>query len=412
MTRRAVVTGIGVVAPTGVGAEAHWEATKAGRGAIRRITRFDPSQYATQLAGEVDGFKPEEFIEPRLMVQTDRWTWMDLASTKMALEDSGFDPATADPYAMSVVTASSSGGNEFGQKEIQNLWGKGPIFVGAYQSIAWFYAASTGQISIRHGMKGPNGVIVTEGAGGLDALWQARRTIRRGVDVVVGGGSEAPIGPYALVCQMSNGRLSTRTDPATAYRPFDVDANGYLPGEGGAILLVEELEHARARRARIYGEIAGHGATHDGHHHSELPPDARQFARAMSLAIQSAGIGLAEVDVVFADAAGTRQGDALEAEAIRTVFGDHTGRVPVTAPKSMTGRLYSGGGSLDAATALLAMRDGVVPPIVNLEQPAPGCELNFVIGAAREAKVDTVLVAARGFGGFNSALVLRRFSAP
>ena len=410
MTRRAVVTGIGVVAPTGIGAEAHWEATTAGRSAIRRITRFDASRYATQLAGEVEGFKAEDFVEPRLIVQTDRWTWMDLASTKMALQDSGFDPTTADPYGMSVVTASSSGGNEFGQKEIQNLWGKGPIFVGAYQSIAWFYAASTGQISIKFGMKGPNGVIVTEGAGGLDAVWQARRTIRRGADVAVGGGSEAPIGPYALVCQMQNGRLSTRTEPATAYRPFDADANGYLPGEGGAIMLIEELEHARARGARIYGEIAGHGATHDGHHHSELPPDGRQFARAMSLALQSAGIRPADVDVIFADGSGTRQGDALEAEAIWTVFGDHAARVPVTVPKSMTGRLYGGGGALDTATALLAIRDGVVPPIVNLAEPAPGCDLNFVAGTAREAKVDTVLLAARGFGGFNSALVLRRYA--
>lgn len=408
MSRRAVVTGLGVVAPTGVGAGAHWEATRAGRSGIRPITRFDASGYATKLAGEVEGFKADEFVDPRLMVQTDRWTWMDLASTQMALQDSGFDPATADPYAMSVVTASSSGGNEFGQREIQNLWGKGPIFVGAYQSIAWFYAASTGQISIKHGMKGPNGVIVAEGAGGLDALWQARRTIRRGAEVVVAGGSEASIGPYALVCQMTNGRLSTRSDPATGYRPFDADANGYVPGEGGAIMLVEELDHARARGARIYGEIAGHGATHDGYHHSELPPDSRQFARAISLALQSAGVGPADVDVIFADAAGTRQGDALEVEAIRTVFGDHAARVPVTAPKSMTGRLYGAGGALDVATALLAIRDGVVPPIVNLEQPVPGCELNFVTGTAREAKIDTVLVAARGFGGFNSAIVLRR----
>jgi minimal PKS chain-length factor (CLF/KS beta) len=410
VSRRAVVTGIGVVAPTGVGAEAHWEATRAGRSGIRPITRFDASRYATQLAGEVEGFKAEDFVESRLMVQTDRWTWMDLASTKMALQDSGFDPTSADPYSMSVVTASSSGGNEFGQKEIQNLWDKGPIFVGAYQSIAWFYAASTGQISIKHGMKGPNSVIVTEGAGGLDALWQGRRTIRRGVDVVVGGGSEASIGPYALVCQMKNGRLSSRTDPATAYRPFDADANGYLPGEGGAILLIEELERARLRGARIYGEIAGHGATHDGYHHSELPPDGRQFARAISLALRSAGVGPEDVDVIFADAAGTRQGDALEVEAIRTALGDHADRVPVTAPKAMTGRLYGGAGALDAATALLAMRDGVVPPIVNLAQPAPGGELNFVTGTAREAKVDTVLIAARGFGGFNSALVLRRYT--
>jgi 3-oxoacyl-(acyl-carrier-protein) synthase len=410
MTRRAVVTGIGVVAPTGIGAEAHWNAVKAGRSGIRRITRFDPSRYATQLAGEVDGFEAEEFIEQRLIVQTDRWTWMDLAATKLALDDAGFDPASTDPYGMSVVTASASGGNEFGQREIQNLWGKGPLFVGAYQSIAWFYAASTGQISIRHGMKGPNGVVVAEAAGGLDALWEGRRTIRRGAEVVVNGGSDAPITPYALVCQMQSGRLSARTDPATAYRPFDADATGNVPGEGGAILLLEELEHALTRGAHIYGEIAGHGATHDGHHPSDFPPDARQLARAMSLALDSAGVEPGEVDVVFADAVGTPQGDALEAEAIRTVFGERAATVPVTAPQTMTGRLAAGGGPLDAATALLAMRDGLIPPLVGVTEPAPGHGLNVVTGEARPARIETALIAARGYGGFNSALVLRRYS--
>ena len=410
MTRRAVVTGIGIVAPTGIGAEAHWDAIKAGRSGIRRISRFDPSQYATQLAGEVDGFDAQEFIDQRLIVQTDRWTWMDLAATKLALDDAGFDPVGEDPYAMSVITASASGGNEFGQREIQNLWGKGPLFVGAYQSIAWFYAASTGQISIRHGMKGPNGVVVAEAAGGLDALWEGRRTIRRGVDVVVSGGSDAPITPYALVCQMQSGRLSAGTDPATAYRPFAADGGGYVPGEGGAILLIEELEHALAREARIYGEIAGHGATHDGHHPSDLPPDARQFARAMSLALDSAGVAPSDVDAIFADAVGTPRGDALEAEAIGAVFGDRAATVPVTAPQTMTGRLAAGSGPLDAATALLAMRDGLIPPLAGGADPVTGHGLNVVTGAARPARVETALIAARGFGGFNSALVLRRYA--
>lgn len=409
MTRRAVVTGIGVVAPNGIGAAAYWEATRAGRSGIGRITRFDPAKYATQLAGEVDDFQARDYIDQRLIVQTDRWTWMDLATTKMALEDAGVDPKAEDPYKMSVVTASSSGGNEFGQKEIQSLWGKGPIFVGAYQSIAWFYAASSGQIAIKHGLKGASGVIVAEGAGGLDALWQARKNIRRGTEVVVAGGGEAPIGPYAITCQMQNGRLSARHDPAVAYRPFDADANGYVPGEGSAMLLVEDLEHARARGVtRIYGEIVGHGATHDGHHWGDLAPDGKQFARAMSVALASAGIGPEAVDVIFADGAGTPEGDAIEAGAIRQVFGD--ARVPVTVPKSMVGRLYAGGAALDAATALLAMRDGVIPPTINLDQPAAGADLDFVAGAARPAEINTVLINARGYGGFNSALVLRKFT--
>src|SRR5919198_329599 len=218
--RRVVLTGLGIVAPGGVGTEEWWKAAREGKNAIGRISRFDPSLYDAQLAGQVDGFEPEQYIEKRLMVQTDRWTWMALGATQIALEDADFNPADHDPYSMSVITASSSGGNEFGQKEIENLWGKGPGFVGAYQSIAWFYAATTGQISIKHDMKGPCGVVIAEGAGGLEAIQQSRRTIRRGVDSVISGGLEAPIGPYALTCQMETGNLSTEQDPAAAYRPF------------------------------------------------------------------------------------------------------------------------------------------------------------------------------------------------
>lgn len=410
MSRRAVITGIGIVAPNGIGTEPYWTATRAGQSGIKRITRFDPSRYATQLAGEVDGFTPTDYIEQRLIVQTDRWTWMDLAATKMALDDAGIIPAQEAPYSMSVVTASGSGGNEFGQREIQSLWGKGPIFVGAYQSIAWFYAASTGQISIKHGMKGASGVVISEAAGGLDALAQARRAIRRGAEIVVSGAGEAPIGPYALTCQMQNGRLSTRTDPATAYRPFDADASGYIPGEGSAILLVEDLEHALRRGVtQIYGEIVGHGATQDGYHHADYAPDGRQFARAMRLALDSAGIGPGDVDAIFADASGVPAGDRLEAEAIGAVFGSRAAQIPVTSTKATVGRLYAGGAALDVATALLSIRDGVLPPLLNLAQPAAGCELDFVVGVERPVSLDTVLVNARGYGGFNSALVVRRF---
>ncbi len=407
--KRAVVTGIGIVAPNGIGTSTYWEATRQGKSGIKRITLFDPSSYSTQFAGEVVGFDATKYIEQRLIVQTDRWTWMAMAATQMALKDAAIDLTKENPSKLSVITASSSGGNEFGQREIQSLWAKGPLFVGAYQSIAWFYAATTGQIAIKHVMKGPCGVMISEGAGGLDALAHSRRNIRRGTDVVVSGGLEAPIGPYALACQLKNGLLSPSKD-AAGYRPFDARANGYVPGEGGAILLLEELEHARKRGARIYGEIAGHAATHDGYHHHKLAPDGRSFARAMTLALKDAKVTPDEVDVVFADGAGTRDGDALEAKAIREVFGKRASSIPVTAPKSMVGRLYAGGAALDVATALLAMQDGVVPPTIGLEKPAPGCELDFVTGKARALKVDTVLVNARGYGGFNSAMVLRKLA--
>jgi 3-oxoacyl-(acyl-carrier-protein) synthase len=403
--RRAVITGIGVVAPNGIGNDAWWKATQKGSGAIRRITRFDPTQYPAQLAGEVDGFDASDYIDQRLIVQTDHWTHMALAATQFALEDAQFDPEGKDPYRMSVITSSGSGGNEFGQKEIENLWGKGPIFVGAYQSIAWFYAATTGQIAIKYGMKGPCGVVVQEGAGGLEALWHSRRNILRGVDFVVSGGTEAPIGPYALTCQLTNGRLSEEIDPNEAYRPFDERANGYVPGEGGAIVLVESAEHAEGRGApQVYAEILGYGATNDAHHPKRVNGDGSQLARAMKLALERAGVAAGDVDAVFADAAGIPEADRAEAEAIKEVVGKD---VPVTAPKTMVGRLYGGGAPLDVAAAVFAMRDGVLPPTINLDTPAEGCDLAFVT-KAQEATLGTVLVNARGFGGFNSCLVLRK----
>jgi len=403
--RRAVITGIGVIAPNGIGTEKWWEATRAGQSGIGRITRFDPSQYPAQLAGEVEGFDAADYIEQRMIVQTDHWTHMALAATQMALEDAQFDPEGKDPYRMSVITASGSGGNEFGQKEIENLWGKGPIFVGAYQSIAWFYAATTGQIAIKYGMKGPCGVVCQEGAGGLEALWHSRRNILRNVDFVISGGTEAPIGPYALTCQLTTGRLSLESDPEDAYRPFDSRANGYVPGEGGAIIIVESADHAEARGApQVYAEVLGYGATNDADHPKRSTADGTQLGRAITLALERAGIGADEVDAVIADAAGVPDADAAEAQAISEVLGNG---VPVTAPKTMVGRLYGGGAPLDVAAAVLAMRDGVLPPTTNLDSPAEGLDLDFVT-EPREAQLRTVLVNARGFGGFNSALVLRR----
>ncbi len=405
--RRAVITGVGVVAPNGIGTEAWWSATTAGTSGIDRITRFDASRYATQFAGEVVDFEAIDFIERRLKIQTDRWTWMGLAATGMALDDASFRPAEHDPYSMGVITASSSGGNEFGQVEIQALWSKGASYVGAYQSIAWFYAATTGQISIRHGMKGTCGVVVTEGAGGLDALAHGRRAVLRGTDTVVSGGVEAPIGPYALTCQMATGRLSAIAEKS-AYRPFDERATGYVPGEGGAILLIESLESARRRDApAIYGEILGYGATHDGHHPWSPPPDARQLARAITLALRDARIEPEEVDVVFADGAGSRGWDELEAHALHAALGEHALAVPVSVPKTMTGRMYAGGASLDVASALFCMRYNQIPPTVHV-QPSATYGLDIVRDASRAANVHTALVVARGYGGFNSALVVRR----
>ncbi|MCZ2807081.1 beta-ketoacyl synthase N-terminal-like domain-containing protein [Modestobacter sp. VKM Ac-2983] len=402
-----VVTGIGVVAPTGVGVEAHWSSLVRGEPAIRPIVGFDPAQYGVSLAGQVTGFVPADHVDPRLMVQTDRWTWMSLAAATLAAQDAGYS-APEDAYATSVFLAAGSGGNEFSQHEIQGLWAKGPKSVGAYQSIAWFYAASTGQISIRDGYKGPSGVVVSEGAGGLDSIGWARRVVRRGTPAVLVGGTEAGVTPYALLCQATSGRLSTAPAPEDAYKPFDRRASGHVIGEGGAILLVEEPGAARARGVeRVWGEVAGHGATHDAHHHADAAPDARQYARAVQLSLADAGITPDDVDLVLADGAGVPELDALELEALQRVFGGRTDPVPVTAPSSWTGRLMAGGSALNVATGLLAMRDGIVPGTAYLDDPvdAPGLDL---VQHSRAQQVETVVVLARGFGGFNSSLVLRR----
>src|SRR3954451_20314336 len=250
---RLLVPGLGVVAPTGVGVEEHWSSLVRGEPAIRPIEGFDPARYGVTLAGQVRDFDPAAHVAPQLMVQTDRWTWTSLAAATLAAQDAGYE-APEDAYATSVFLAAGSGGNEFSQHEIQGLWAKGPKSVGAYQSIAWFYAASTGQLSIRDGYKGPSGVVVSEGAGGLDSIGWARRVLRRGTPAVLVGGAEAGGTPDALLCQTTSGRLSTATRPEDAYKPFDRRAGGQVVGEGGAILLLEEPGAARARGAqKVWG---------------------------------------------------------------------------------------------------------------------------------------------------------------
>ncbi|GIG92081.1 beta-ketoacyl synthase N-terminal-like domain-containing protein [Plantactinospora endophytica] len=402
MSRAAVITGIGVVAPTGTGVDEHWRNSLAGISGIRPIDEFDVSALPVAVAGQVAGFDQTGWVEHRLIVQTDRWTWLALAAARLALDDAGLDPRKAPPLGLSVVTASGSGGNLFGQREIQALWSTGPRAVSAYQSIGWFYAASSGQISILHQLKGQCGVLVADGAGGIDAAWQARRILARGGDAVLVGGTEAPLSPYALACQSSQRTLSAGGDAATAYRPFAADATGGVPGEGGAMLVVEPRHRAYARGARVYAELAGAAATHDAYDPEEPAPDCRHLTRAIRQALDRARCGPDDVDVVFADGAGDRQLDRLEAAALGEVFG--AGAVPVTVPKTMTGRLCSGAAPLDLGWAALALHHGVIPPSVNVAAD-PGYGLDLVV-EPRPARLRRALVVARGSGGFNSAAVL------
>ncbi|MFC4110179.1 ketosynthase chain-length factor [Micromonospora zhanjiangensis] len=390
-----------MVAATGLTTESYWAAALAGTSGISRLTRFDPDRYPARLAGEVPGFDPAAHLPSRLLPQTDRMTQLALYVAEHALADARLDVAGQPEFGVGVITASSSGGFEFGQRELGKLWSKGGAFVSAYQSFAWFYAVNTGQISIRHQARGPSGVIVTEQAGGLDAIAQARRQLRKGTGQVVTGGVDSSLCPWGWVAQLASGRISVSDDPRRAYLPFDRDAAGHVPGEGGALLILEDAGLAAARGVRPYGRILGYGSTFDPRPGSGRPPALR---RAIELALADAGRAAVEIDVVFADAAAVPQLDAEEAEAISAVFGPAA--VPVTAPKTMVGRLSSGAAALDVATALLAIRDGVVPPTVHVGELAANLALDLVTDRPRRMPLRTALVLARGYGGFNSALVV------
>ncbi|KQV17131.1 MULTISPECIES: ketosynthase chain-length factor [unclassified Kitasatospora] len=402
--RRAVVTGIGVVAPNGIGADDFWKATREGSSVLGPVTREGCAHLPLRIAGEVRGFDAEETIEGRYLVQTDRFTHYAMAAADLALADARFDADAAAPYGVGVVTAAGSGGGEFGQRELQQLWSQGPHFVGPYQSIAWFYAASTGQISIRGGFKGPCAVVASDEAGGLDALAHAVRTIRRGTDTVVVGAAEAPLAPYSMVCQLGYGELSLSEDPDRAYLPFSADACGFVPAEGGAMFVLEDETSARRRGARIRAELAGHAATFTGA--SRWAESRHGLARAIRGALEEARCAPDEIDVVFADALGVPEADRAEALAIADALGGHAARVPVTAPKAGTGRSYCGAPLLDTAAAVLAMEQGLVPPTPNVTDVQYG--LDLVTGFARTAELRTALVLSRGLMGSNAALVLRR----
>jgi 3-oxoacyl-(acyl-carrier-protein) synthase len=402
--RRSVITGIGVVAPTGVGVREHWKRTLERVNRIAPVQSFDTSKLSSQLAGQVTGFDETEYVDSKLRVQTDRWTWMALAAGRLALEDAALDPHEHDPFELSVVTASSSGGNAFGQREIHNLWNEGPLAVTAYQSIGWFYAASSGQLSIRDQLKGACGVLVADGAGGLDALAQARRLIARGTRAVVVGGTEAPLSPYAMACQADQYGLSKEENAARAYLPFAVDSPGHVPGEGGALVVVEDAEWAARRGAPApYAEVLGTASSHDAHHPTQPAPGHQQLARAIREALARAGLVPEQIDVVFADGSGDPELDRREADALVEVFGRRG--VPVAVPKTATGRLNSGGAALDLSWAALALAQDTVPPSVNLTAGSDD-DLDLVTTAREKAGLRTALVVARGAGGFNSAAVL------
>ncbi|MET8976883.1 ketosynthase chain-length factor [Streptomyces sp. NPDC004539] len=401
MTMPPVVTGIGTMVGDGAGTEGHWTSVRDGRSWIRPLQRYDASRYRSRLAGQISGFDVAEHLPSRLIPQTDRVTQLALVAGDRALADAGLTDGDYDPFDMGVVTSNASAGWEFTHREFRKLWTQGPEKVSVYESFAWFYAANTGQLSIRNGLRAAGGVLVADQAGGLDAIGQARRNLRRGAGLMVAGGLDSALDPWGWLSHLAGGEVSTAEDASRAYLPFDVAAGGHVPGEGGAMLV---LEHGDVRRpfAHRYGVVAGYASTFDPPPGSGRPSN---LARAVRLALDDAGAAPADVDVVFADGAGVPERDRSEAASIAEVFGPR--RVPVTVPKAGVGRLLAGGGPLDVVTALLSMRDGVIPPTPHSRTIPDEYALDMVL-EPREAKVETALVLARGRGGFNSAVVIGR----
>ncbi len=332
---RPVVTGVGVLAPNGGTAPDWWAATLRGRSGLGPLTRFDAPGHPVQVAGQIDGFDPAEHVGSRLLPQTDRTTQLALTASDEAVRDAGLTGALLERTSCGVVTASSSGGFEFGQRELQHLWAEGPARVSAYMSFAWFYAVDSGQLSIRHDLRGPSGVVVNEQAGGLDALGQARRLVRKGTPVVLTGGTDASLCPFGWAAHATSGECSEVDDPARAYLPFDLDAAGYVPGEGGAIMVLEDAAHARDRGATPYATVAGYAAAFDPGHH----PDAG--LRAATAAIADAGLAPGDIAGVLADGSADPVADRAEAGCLRALFGPYG--VPVSAPKVLFLLLIVGG---------------------------------------------------------------------
>ena len=410
MERRVAVTGIGVVTPIGVGKDAFWVAAREGRSGLGRPTLVDHPNLPVQVVGEVKDFDHAVHMSRKVSVRTDRNTHFAFAACGEALEDSGLDLEQEDSTRVGLVMASNYGGLSFFLDGLVKLHQQGPSFVSAYMAIAWIPSAPVGQLSIKHKIHGYAKTLINDAAGGTDAIGTAYRAVRRGdADVIIAGGFEAAIAEAAIAGLAAFDQVCRDApDPATAFRPFNEDRPGIVIGEGGGIVIAEELERAQARGATIYGEIVGFAQTSDAVGIKHFDPEGTQYARAMTLALEQGGLRGADVDLVTADGRGTEEGDRSEARALARVFGEGLADVPVSAPKSMVGNTLGGAGGIDVAFTLLAMRDGVIAPTINVERQDLECRLDLVVGSPREAPVDVALVGSRGTTGVNAALALRR----
>ncbi|PYI92350.1 MAG: beta-ketoacyl-[acyl-carrier-protein] synthase II [Verrucomicrobia bacterium] len=412
--RRVVITGIGVVTPVGNNLEDFWHSLKNGVSGIRTITAFDTSAYDCRIGGEVQGFDPKPvFKNPKDVRRTDRFAQLSMAAAKMAMADASIDMALENPERFGVLVSSGIGGLKTLEDQYTILLSKGPQRVSAFTIPMLISNMASGLISMEFGIHGPNMCIVTACATSNNAIGESWRMIKFGeADIFLAGGSEAAIIPIGLAGFGAMKALSTRNDePARASRPWDRDRDGFVIGEGAGIVVIEALEHAKKRNAKIYCELVGYGLSADAYHMTAPPPDGIGAARAMQLALEHARLSIDDVDYINAHATSTGLGDVAEARAIKTVFGPRAKSVSISSTKSMTGHLLGGAGAIETAVCALSIRDGVIPPTINLENPDDECDLDFTAKVAKERKVRVALNNSFGFGGHNATLVVREFTS-
>lgn len=411
MKRRVVVTGLGLVTPNGIGVETAWKNICEGKSGIGPITRFDTNGFETKIAAEVKDFHPEQYIEKKEIKKMDLFIQYALAATKEALEDAQLRITPENCERIGVIVGTGLGGLPNIEKYHQILMERGPSRVSPFFIPMVIANLASGHIAIQFGAKGPNTCVVTACATGAHCIGDAFRAIRYGdADAIIAGGTEANITPLCVSGFNAMKALSTRNDePQKACRPFEKNRDGFVIGEGAGILILEELEFALRRKAKIYAELIGFGYTGDAYHITAPPPDGEGAARCMKMAIRDAGLTPEEVDYINAHGTSTPLNDVTETIAIKTVFGEHAKKIPISATKSMTGHLLGAAGSTEAIFTILSIRDGILPPTINYEEPDPECDLDYVPNQARRQDIRVGMSNAFGFGGTNATLIFKKF---
>ena len=409
--RRVVVTGLGLITPLGIGVDSTWNALCAGQSGISRITRFDPTGYAAQIAGEVKGFDPAAFIEKKEIKKMDTFIHYAVGASQMAVDDAGLKVAPEEADRVGVYIGAGIGGLPAIEHYHKVLLEKGPDRVTPFFIPMVIINLASGQVAIRIGARGPNSCAVTACATGNHCIGDALRIIQRGdADVMLAGGTESCIVPLAVAGFSAAKALSTRNDePAKASRPFDKDRDGFVLGEGAGVLVLEELERARRRGARIYAELVGYGMNSDAYHITAPSENGEGAVRCMELAIKDAKISKDEVGYINAHGTST-MADAIETRAIKQVFGERAKHIPVSSTKSMTGHLLGAAGGIEAVFSVLAIHRNLLPPTINLDHPDPECDLDYIPWKARPASVTVALSNSFGFGGVNACLLFKRIA--